>query len=155
MKHELTAKRLLKALTSVNKIPQELANESGVSKSSISQYLKGSHKPSNISSGKMAKVLGVDPLWLMGFDVPMKKEIRDELTRFKTNTYEVLVVKEMQKLNKTGKVKMLDTAREMACNPLYNPDYQIEIKAAHERTDIEVTDEMRKHDDDIMSDDNF
>ena len=155
MKHELTAKRLLKALTSVNKIPQELANESGVSKSSISQYLKGSHNPSNISSGKMAKVLGVDPLWLMGFDVPMKKEIKDELTRFKTNTYEALVVKEMQKLNKIGKVKMLNTAREMACNPLYNPDYQIEIKAAHERTDIEVTDEMRKHDDDIMSDDNF
>ena len=75
MKHERTAKRLSKALANVNKIPQELANESGVSKSSISQYLNGSHKPSNISSGKMAKVLGVDPLWLMGFDVPMKKEI--------------------------------------------------------------------------------
>lgn len=28
-------------------------------------------------------------------------------------------------------------------------------KAAHERTDIEVTDEMRKYDDDIMSDDDF
>lgn len=27
------------------------------------------------------------------------------------------------------------------------------LKAAHERTDIEVTDEMRKHDDDIMNDD--
>lgn len=31
----------------------------------------------------------------------------------------------------------------------------IELKAAHERTDIEVTDEMRKHDDDIMNDENF
>ena len=29
------------------------------------------------------------------------------------------------------------------------------LKAARERTDIEVTDEMRKHDDDIMDDDNF
>lgn len=28
-----------------------------------------------------------------------------------------------------------------------------ELNAAHERTDIEVTDEMRKHDDDIMNDD--
>ena len=27
------------------------------------------------------------------------------------------------------------------------------LAAAHERTDIEVTDEMRKHDDDIMNDD--
>lgn len=31
----------------------------------------------------------------------------------------------------------------------------LEPKAAHERTDIEVTDEMRKHDDDIMDDDDF
>lgn len=29
------------------------------------------------------------------------------------------------------------------------------VNAAHERTDIEITDEMRKHDDDIMDDDNF
>ena len=28
-------------------------------------------------------------------------------------------------------------------------------QAAHERTDIEVTDEMKKHDDDIMDDDGF
>lgn len=30
-----------------------------------------------------------------------------------------------------------------------------ELKAAHYREDIEVTDEMKKHDDDIMNDDNF
>ena len=29
------------------------------------------------------------------------------------------------------------------------------LNAAHERTDIDVTDEMRKHDDDIMDDENF
>lgn len=31
----------------------------------------------------------------------------------------------------------------------------LEPQAAHERTDIDVTDEMRKHDDDIMNDDDF
>ena len=31
----------------------------------------------------------------------------------------------------------------------------LELQAAHERTDIEVTDKMRKHDDDIMDDGNF
>lgn len=34
------------------------------------------------------------------------------------------------------------------------PDYLMP-QAAHERTDIEVTDEMRRHDDDIMADDDF
>lgn len=75
MKNPITAKRLSLALSNLNMKPQELANRSGVSKASISQYLSGSHAPSNISSGKMAKILDVDPVWLMGFDVPMKKPI--------------------------------------------------------------------------------
>lgn len=33
--------------------------------------------------------------------------------------------------------------------------YMRELNAAHERTDIKVTDEMRKLDDDIMNDENF
>lgn len=75
MKNEITAKRLSLALSNVNMRPQELAERSGVSKSSISQYINGLHAPSNISSKKMASVLGVNPLWLMGFDVKMKKNI--------------------------------------------------------------------------------
>lgn len=71
MKNPVTAKRLAIALSNANMIPQELSNASGVNKASISQYLNGSHSPSNISSGKMAKVLNVNPVWLMGFDVPM------------------------------------------------------------------------------------
>lgn len=74
MKNEITAKRLQKALSDMNMKPQELADKSGVSKASISQYVNGSHTPSNISSGKMAKVLNVNPLWLMGFDVQMEME---------------------------------------------------------------------------------
>jgi repressor LexA len=69
MKNELTAKRLSEALSDANMKAQELADKSGVSKSSISQYVNGSHSPSNISSGKMASILGVNPLWLMGFEV--------------------------------------------------------------------------------------
>ena len=71
MKNEITAKRLSLALSNLNMKPQELADKSGVSKASLSQYVNGSHAPSNISSGKMATILNVNPLWLMGFDVPM------------------------------------------------------------------------------------
>ena len=69
MKYSETAKRLAEAISEKGLTPQELANRSGVSKSSISQYRNGTHKPSNISSGKMGKVLEVNPLWLMGYDV--------------------------------------------------------------------------------------
>ena len=56
---------------------QELADKSGVSKNSISQYLSQRSIPSNISAGKMATVLGVNPMWLMGYDVSMIKENSD------------------------------------------------------------------------------
>lgn len=34
-------------------------------------------------------------------------------------------------------------------------DSHVQLKAAHARTDIEVTDEMNQHDDDIMNDEDF
>lgn len=74
MKHKETAKRLQEALSRKNLRAQDLSNLSGVAKASISQYINGTHKPSNVSAGKMGEVLEVDPLWLMGFDVPMKSK---------------------------------------------------------------------------------
>ena len=71
MKNSETAKRLTTAMSLANITQQELSDRSGVGKASISQYCNGSHAPSNVSAGKMAKVLGVSPVWLMGFDVPM------------------------------------------------------------------------------------
>lgn len=93
----------------------------------------------------------------MGFDVPMERtnEYRENNIRSHRvfDDVESMIIGEVRKLNFKGKMKLLDTAREMACNPLYNPDYQVELAAAHERTDIEATESMRKHDDDIMMDD--
>lgn len=74
MKYTETARRLRMALEHADMKPQELSDLSGVNKSSISQYVNGSHKPSNVSAGRMADVLNVNPLWLMGFDCPMKDD---------------------------------------------------------------------------------
>lgn len=86
----LTAKRLSLALSNMNMIPQALSNASGVNKSSISQYLNGSHSPSNISSEKMAKILNVNPLWLMGFDVPMRNIDNTNTNQINAKTINVL-----------------------------------------------------------------
>lgn len=108
MKNELTAKRLQKALSDANMKPQELADKSGVSKSSISQYVNGSHAPSNISSGKMGKVLDVEPMWLMGFDVEMRKEISSESAK---NDIEFL--KKFSLLNERDKKIIMSTIDSM------------------------------------------
>ena len=89
MKNEITAKRLSLALSNLNMKPQELADKSGVSKASISQYVNGSHAPSNISSGKMASVLKVNPLWLMGFDVSM---VEDDVNESKSLSHTGIVI---------------------------------------------------------------
>lgn len=51
----------------------EFALEIGVSKQSISAYLKGIRKPKPIVSAEIARKLNVSPAWLLGYDVP--KEI--------------------------------------------------------------------------------
>ena len=67
LKYKITSKRLSESLYRVNMKPQELANAFGVSKSSISQYINGSHKPSELTAKRLAKILGVTPcgLWDM------------------------------------------------------------------------------------------
>ena len=57
----------------------DLVNKTGISKSSINQYVRGTHCPENDRAMLLADVLRVNPLWLMGFDVPMEgdKNIMD------------------------------------------------------------------------------
>lgn len=66
--YEETARRLRQALERKGYTQQDLADMSGIGKSSISHYVNGTHAPGNISAYKMAQCLGVSPEWLMGFD---------------------------------------------------------------------------------------
>lgn len=89
MKHEKTAKRLSLALSNANMSQQELSVKANIGKSSISQYMNGSHAPSNLSAGKIAKVLNVNPVWLMGFDVPMTESEAAEEGKYIVNFIEL------------------------------------------------------------------
>ena len=70
MKNEETAKRLKFAMDANKLTAKQLSDKSGVSEPSISQYLHGTFAPKNKTAAKLAKVLHVNPMWLMGFDVP-------------------------------------------------------------------------------------
>lgn len=71
MKYPVTAARLKEAMEMNGIIAQDLADKTGIHKSSISQYINGSHTPSIKSAAKMAAVLNVGAAWLKGYDVPM------------------------------------------------------------------------------------
>lgn len=136
----------------------DFSKKSGISKAYISLLEKNRHpktgkpiSPSVQCIKQAANAMNMDFTALfdtINGDVNLKHQENNQ-----KHTHESLVLKEMSKMNKRGKTKLLDTAKEMNCSPLYNDNYQEVLSAAHERTDIEVTEEMRKHDDDIMMDD--
>ena len=67
-----------------------------------------------------------------------------------------MLFRSYNQLNALGKQEAEKRVQELTYIPKYTtPDDHLILQAAHERTDIEVTDEMRKHDDDIMNDENF
>lgn len=150
--------RIKKRREDLNMSQEELARKVGYkSRSSVNKIEMDGRGLPQTKIVAFAKALETSPAYLMGWiDIAEEnKPTSKELERFRENTYEALVIKEMKTMNQKGKVRLLDTAREMNCSPLYNPKYKEALSAAHERTDMEVTDEMRKHDDDIMNDPDF
>lgn len=149
----------------------ELAEKIGKSRATIYRYENGDieNMPTPVLE-PLAKALETTPADLMGWspveeaankiadlaDTALKTAMTpNEARHIRENSYENLVIKEMGKMNQKGKVKLLDTAREMVCNPLYNPNYEVEVNAAHARTDIDVPEGTDTSDNDIMDDDDF
>lgn len=65
--------RLARALAIRGMKQSELCEKTNIPKSAISQYLSGLFEPKQDRLHIIAQALGVDPVWLMGFDVPMEK----------------------------------------------------------------------------------
>ena len=67
------ASRISSALQTRNMKQSELCELTGIPKSAMSQYIKGSFEPKQDRIYKIAKALDVNEAWLMGFDVPMAR----------------------------------------------------------------------------------
>lgn len=50
---------------------QVFADKVKIGKSSVSQYVNGTNCPGNIRARQIGDVFGVNPVWVMGFEVPM------------------------------------------------------------------------------------
>lgn len=59
----------------------DLSSKTGIDKSQISHYLKGDYKAKQDTLYLMANALNVNPVWLMGYDVPMEKNAEDLLRK--------------------------------------------------------------------------
>ncbi len=122
-----------------------------MNKSDISQYVSGKVEPNQDKLYILGKALNVSEAWLMGYDVPMEKTPSNQKQAANSlSQKEVSLVTKYRAIDDDGK-KVVDTIidreYERATIPM--------LKAAHERTDVDTTDEMKQHDYDIMNDDNF
>lgn len=70
-----TAERIKEALAIRNMKQADLVEKTKIGKSSISTYISGAYEPKQRNIYKIAKALNVSEAWLMGYDVPMEKEI--------------------------------------------------------------------------------
>ena len=71
---ESCAARLKMALSVRNMTQSELCQKTKIPKSALSEYIKGLYDPKQDRLLILSEALDVDPVWLMGFDVPMEKE---------------------------------------------------------------------------------
>lgn len=89
-------KRLVYAMEINGMTQAELAEKTKLSKPRISQYVNGVYEAKQDALLKIAKVLGVDVAWLMGYDVPMTKE--DPLNKKLVELLGTLTYEEKQEL---------------------------------------------------------
>ena len=63
--------RLLEIMREFDVNQEEIARRTKITKSAISNYVIGKREPRQDKVGAIAEAFGVDPAWLMGYDVPM------------------------------------------------------------------------------------
>lgn len=105
-----------------------------------------------------AKALETTPSYLMGWEPATDEDIGNIFSN--DNLFET--IENISSLSPSEKnhfikyLRLFEINRKKADNyidqllSLQNMETDLEVQAAHERTDIEVTEEMRKHDDDLM-----
>lgn len=136
---------------------KEVAEALGKSQPLIGHWETGYSQPDANTLFTLYSLYGTTVDKAFGFDS------EDNLTR-----YEISFIEKFRRLDNHGKELMSillekELQRCTASQSQTDANAAIdisnrnlpEINAAHERTDIEVTDDMKKHDDDIMDDDDF
>lgn len=76
---ETFQKRLEKALNIRNMKPVELHEKTGISESLLSKYLSGNAIARQRKIALISETLNINPVWLMGYDVPMEEMKMDKL----------------------------------------------------------------------------
>lgn len=68
------SQRLKELMESTGDKQIDMARKTGISKGTLTKYVNGKMGMKQSRIEKIAEIYGVDPVWLLGFDVPKKKK---------------------------------------------------------------------------------
>lgn len=105
---------------------QQLADKTGVGKASISQYINGKNVPSNITAKKLCKPFGINPAWIMGFDVP-RTASEAEPSSTALNEPEEKLLTHYRNLNEEGQEKLVEYAEDLEASGRYIKNNEFDI----------------------------
>lgn len=71
-------KRLEKALSIRNVSQSELARKLNIHRATVNNYITGKHEPNRDRIDEIAKILNINPTWLLGYDVDIEKDDKNE-----------------------------------------------------------------------------
>lgn len=123
----------------------EFAEKLGIPSTTLRNYETNAREPGHTFLKTISSMFDVSVDYLLCLTDEKEKKSEYKLTK-----NEVIHIDKYRSIDNNGK-KVVDTV----LNREYERATAPVLMAAHERTDIEVTDEMRKHDEDIMNDENF
>lgn len=121
----------------------DIAQKVGIAKSTVQRYENGKIEKIKIPVVEsIANALRVNPAWIVG-----KSE------EIETPAQEVpKIIAYYNQLNDIGKREATKRVKELTHLSLYSTDHLMP-NAAHERTDVEATEEMKEHDDAFFDED--
>lgn len=146
---------------------EELASRLGYkSKTTIAKIENGTNDIVQSKVIEFAQVLDTTPAYLMGWtqydencsgkEAPSEKvsKLAQNLLKYRDQHKELITIYEqLSDINKKKVVSYSDSLLKI--QRMEEEQLYLMPGAAHDRTDIEVTEEMKKHDDDLMDNDDF
>ncbi len=115
--------RIKKAMNLRGLTQADIVEKTNIKKSALSQYINGKITPRQNAIGELAKILNVSEPWLMGYDVPMDRNI----TTLKPETppvvdTSVLTPEELAEFN-----KVTQTNRLLFFNDIGDDDHDMAV----------------------------
>nr|DAJ92729.1 MAG TPA: Repressor protein CI [Caudoviricetes sp.] len=143
----------------------DIVEKTGINKGALSSYISGRYQPKQNNIFLLAKALDVNEAWLMGANVPMERATMADIDEYKNKMiefsnrwniqyFEKKMLESFSRLSDSNKEKAISyTENLLSIQQMEEEQAHLIPRAAHERTDIEVTDEMRQYDDELMRND--